>query len=206
MNLPFHAEPGEIQIRALAVSPQNPQVIFAGSEVGIYRSEDKGATWNLVESPMDGQQIWSVAVHPTNPDVVFAGTKPPAVFRSQDGGRRWEKLSIAIAPQCFAGAPKVTNVVFDPQDPRTVWVSVEIDGVFCSRDGGDTWTRLPPLGSDMLNQDVHGLAVSPGQPRKFWLPRRMASGRARTKGKVGHCTDSPASTRRTVSPTAAGWP
>ena len=116
---------------------------------------------------MDGLQIWSVAVHPTDPDIVFAGTKPPGVFRSQDGGKRWEKVSIDIAEQCLAGAPKVTNIVFDPRDPRTVWVGVEIDGVFRSRDGGDTWTHLPALGSDPINQDIHGVAISLSQPTKI---------------------------------------
>jgi photosystem II stability/assembly factor-like uncharacterized protein len=116
---------------------------------------------------MDGRQIWSIAVHPSDSDVIFAGTKPPGVFRSIDGGKRWEQLSIGIAEQCFAGAPKVTNIVFDPRDHRAVWVGVEIDGVFCSRDGGDTWLRLPPLGDSMLNQDVHGLAVSLGRPTKI---------------------------------------
>jgi len=167
ITLPFHAQPGEIQIRALAISPHNPHHIFAGSEVGLYRSEDKGANWELLESPLDGLQIWSVAVHPTDPDIIFAGTKPPGVFRSQDGGKRWERVSIDIAEQCLAGAPKVTNIVFDPRDPRTVWVGVEIDGVFRSRDGGDTWTHLPALGSDPINQDIHGVAISLSQPTKI---------------------------------------
>lgn len=168
MNLPFHAEPGEIQIRALAVYPQDPNRILAGSEVGLYRSEDKGATWDLVESPIeDYAQIWSVAVHPTNPDIIFAGTKPPGLHRSTDGGKHWEKLSIPIVDRCFAGAPKVTNIVFDPRDSRSVWVGVEIDGVYCSRDGGDTWTHLPPLGDNFLNQDVHGLTIGLGKPTKL---------------------------------------
>jgi photosystem II stability/assembly factor-like uncharacterized protein len=168
MNLPFLAEPGEIQIRALAVYPQDPNRILAGSEMGLYRSEDKGATWDLVESPIeDGVQIWSVAVHPTNPDIIFAGTKPPAVYRSIDGGKHWEKLPIPVAERCFAGAPKVTNIVFDPRDHRSVWVGVEIDGVYCSRDGGDSWTHLPPLGDSFLNQDVHGLTIGVGKPTKL---------------------------------------
>ena len=160
MNLPFHGEPGEIQIRVLAVSPHNPHHVLAGSEVGLYRSRDNGMNFELVESPMDGMQIWSAAWHPTNPDTIFVGTKPPALFRTTDGGSRWEKLSAPFAERCFAGAPKVTNVICDPRDPHTVWASVEIDGVFRSRDGGDTWTHLM-LGEKMLNGDIHGLALSP---------------------------------------------
>src|SRR5438105_10731655 len=95
MNLPFHAQPGEIQIRSLSVSPRNPHQLLAGSEAGLYRSDDGGASWDLIESPAEGMQIWSVAWHPTEPDVIFAGTKPPAVFRLSGG--RFEKLDIPIA-------------------------------------------------------------------------------------------------------------
>jgi photosystem II stability/assembly factor-like uncharacterized protein len=167
MKLPFHAEPGEIQIRALATSPRNPDYVLAGSEVGLYRSEDRGKSWKLLESPMEGSQIWSIAIHPEDPDTIFAGTKPPGVFRSTDGGQQWEQLSINIAEQCLAGAPKVTAILFDPRDSRTVWVGVEIDGVYRSQDGGDTWTHLPELGSDPINQDIHSLAIGLGQPTKI---------------------------------------
>lgn len=167
MALPFHAEPGEIQIRALALSPHNPHHIYAGSEAGLYRSEDNGASFELVPSPMDGMQIWSVAVDPRDPGVIYAGTKPPAVFRTLDGGKRWMKPAIPIAEKCLAGAPKVTNVVFDPRNPRTIWVSVEIDGVYHSGDGGESWSHCPALGDKPLNQDVHGLAVSSGRPAKI---------------------------------------
>jgi photosystem II stability/assembly factor-like uncharacterized protein len=132
----------------------------------LYRSEDNGMSWDLVPSPMEGTQIWSVAWHRADPNVIFAGTKPPGIFRSTDGGKTWEKLAADIVEQCFAGAPKVTNIVPDPRNANDVWASVEIDGIFRSRDGGDSWTRLPALGDKVINQDLHGLAISPGHPAK----------------------------------------
>ncbi len=111
---------------------------------------------------MEGSQIWSVAAYPSDRNVILAGTKPPALFRTCDGGRHWEALSIDIAAECLAGPPKVTSIVFDPRDADTIWVSVEIDGVFVSRDGGGSFSRAAPLGEDPFDQDVHGLALSVG--------------------------------------------
>ena len=168
MDLPFEDQPGEIQIRALAVSPHDSGRLYAGSEVGLYMSEDKGQNWSLIESPTGGTQIWSVAVHPSDPEEIWVGTKPPAVYRTRDGGESWDQVPISIADQCLAGAPKVTNIVFDPRDAKSVWVGVEIDGVYRSTDGGETWAHLPDLGDHPLNQDIHGLTVSPGDKTKLY--------------------------------------
>jgi hypothetical protein len=167
MELPFSAWANDIQVRTLAVSPHNPHQNYAGSEVGLYRSVDNAATFNLLGEPMSGTQIWSLALDPEDPNVIFAGTRPPAVFRSNDGGKSWKRLAIDIAEQCPIGPPRVTNLVIDPRDYRTVWAGVELDGVFRSRDGGDTWTHLPQLGVRDTSTDVHGVAISPGRPAKI---------------------------------------
>lgn len=160
MEVPFEAQPGEIQVRALAAAPSNPSLLFAGSEAGVYRSEDAGAHWAHIDSPVDGAQVWSIGVHPGNPDVVLVGTKPPALYRTRDGGKHWQELPLGASPQCLAGPPKVTTITFDPRDHDTIWVSIEIDGVYRSRDGGDSWEQLPARGDNEINEDVHCLALS----------------------------------------------
>ena len=108
------------QVRALEVYPDNPSRILAGSDHGIFRSEDKGATWEKLWSPMDGVPIWSIAIDPEDTETIFVGIKPAALFRSRDGGGSWAKLSVQMAQECHIGPPMVTRLMVDPKDHRTV--------------------------------------------------------------------------------------
>ena len=37
-------------------------------------------------------------------------------------------------------------------------------GLYRSKDGGDSWTALPNVGPQMMYDDIHGLAIRPGDP------------------------------------------
>ena len=91
------------QVRGLAVYPDNPHRILAGADTGVYRSEDNGATWEKMWSPMEGMPIWSLAIDPVDTQTIFVGVKPAALFRSQDGGSSWTRLSIQMAQECCRG-------------------------------------------------------------------------------------------------------
>jgi len=154
--------PSECNVRALAVDPSNSSHVIAGTDVGLFHTKDSGSTWEKIDSPIDGTQVWSVVVDPGNPDTIFVGTRPNA-FRSRDAGRTWEELNMGLNIPCPVGIPRTTNMIVDPRDSRTVWAGVEVDGVYRSLDGGDTWLQLPELGPDPFHGDIHGLALNPGQ-------------------------------------------
>jgi photosystem II stability/assembly factor-like uncharacterized protein len=155
--------PSECNVRTLRVYPDNAHRILAGTDVGLYRSEDKGITWEKLNSPMEELQIWSLAVDPTEPDTIFVGTRP-AGFRSRDGGKTWEELAMGVNLNCPIGTPRTTNMIVDPRDHRTIWAGIEVDGVYRSQDGGRSWTHLSDLGPDPFHGDIHGLALRVGQP------------------------------------------
>ena len=121
---------------------------------------------------MNSLHVWSIAIDPTDPDTIYAGTRPPMVFRSKDGGKNWDKLPVEMATECSIGVPRITALVVDPVDHRNVWAGVEIDGVYRSLDGGDSWTRVEDGVSD---PDIHGIAISPGNPRNVLVstPREV---------------------------------
>ena len=146
----------ECRIWALSAHPDEPGVVWAGSDRGILRQDPQGQA-TRVSSPADDVSVWAVAQSPKDANVLIVGTNPGALYRSDDGGQTWETLPIKLVDSCpFIGKPRVTRIRFDPFDDDTIWVSVEIDAVHRSNDGGETWERLE---NGFKFPDIHDIAV-----------------------------------------------
>ena len=153
-------------VKTLVPDPRQPDVVYAGTDAGLYRSDDGGTRWQLLETPMSGAMTWSIAIDSADPSVMYAGTgtpSTPGIYRSSDAGKHWDRLPVEIAKECPAvGIPRPTAIAIDPTDHRHVWVGLEVDGVRHSADGGETWTRVA---DEIRNPDVHSVLVVAGPPR-----------------------------------------
>ena len=118
-------------VRALTSSNRAPDIVYAGTDRGVYRSDDGGGQWRLLATPMSGSMVWSLAIDPVDPSVMFVGTGTPSVpgiYRSSDGAKSWKRLSVVIAESCpNVGSPRPTGIAIDPADRRHVWVGLEVD-------------------------------------------------------------------------------
>ena len=182
-------------IGALAVSPSNPSIVWAGtgeawvirdSDVmgnGIYKSSDAGKTWTNVGLPETGR-IGRIIVHPTNPEIVFAcalgrATGPQAergVFRTTDGGQHWERVLFANENVGCSG------LSMDPRNPLTLFAGmwqVELhtwaefsggpgSGVYVSRDGGTKWNRIEEHGLPKAPLGKIDVAVAPTNSNRVY--------------------------------------
>jgi photosystem II stability/assembly factor-like uncharacterized protein len=165
-NAGFHSD---ALVRTLVNRPETPQVIWAGTDRGILRSDDAGRTWRQVES-LGTQQVWRISFHPSEARVVYAGTGTPSparILRSDDDGATWKQLDVEIAAECPAvGVPRVTDIAFDPLEPKRLWASIEVDGMRRSTDGGETWSRID---GPITNPDGHAATVTAGPPKSVFL-------------------------------------
>ncbi len=75
---------------SVAVSPSNPNIIYISGE-RLLKSEDSGDTFTDLKLPADIYFRFCV-VSPCNPNLVYLGTENKTVFRSLDGGNKWQKV------------------------------------------------------------------------------------------------------------------
>jgi photosystem II stability/assembly factor-like uncharacterized protein len=158
-------------VRALAVHPTRPEVVFAGADAGLGRSDDAGTRWRRVDSPFNDRQVWAVAIDPDDPDSMLVGTGAPsraAMYRTDDGGKSWDRLSPELPERCAGvSKPRILTAVYDHVDGKSMWFGVEEGGLWRSRNRGDTWERLDgaDLPQGVTVSDVHCIVVLDGPPK-----------------------------------------
>jgi hypothetical protein len=75
---------GDAQLVTLAVHPTNAQIVYGGGS-GIYRSEDGGTSWTLLDPKIE---VRALAIVPGDPRLLYAVTGE-GIAHSSDGGTSW---------------------------------------------------------------------------------------------------------------------
>ena len=173
-------------------------VILAGTEDGIFRSDDEGLTWGEASDGLTVRHVRWMAFHPDISDFEFAGTEPAGIFISHNGGESWRgcdevaqlrdqfKWSLPYSPE--AGC--VRGLAFHGS---RVYAAVEVGGVLVSNDKGETWGLAE--GSDgkpdlegppepFVYPDVHSLEVHPSSPDLVYAPTGGGFYRSNDGGKT----------------------
>ena len=181
--------PPNPQVRALLVHQEDPAIVYAGTHLGPYRSDDRGDHWEALESPRDGMDVWSLAFRPGDPNVIFAGYEPCSIYRSDNGGEGWRKTNTerVIFPHITTYMPplakRVIGIAADPSDPMDMYAAIEVGGLLASRDGGESWEQIidgPYVRNNTL--DLHGVDVSPAARGMVYIITQVALFRSRDRG------------------------
>jgi photosystem II stability/assembly factor-like uncharacterized protein len=158
-------------VRALAVHPQRPEIVYAGTQQGPYHSADRGAHWEKVPVPDHGLPVWSVLFHPRDPDVILVGYENCEIYRSDDAGEHWTRLPVEVRFPEITTAPganpakRVLKLDASAGDPGLLYAAIEVGGVLRSTDGGEHWQNLSHghyLNDDTV--DMHGVLVGRWRP------------------------------------------
>ncbi|MEP7345320.1 MAG: glycosyl hydrolase, partial [Gemmatimonadaceae bacterium] len=163
----------------LDIDPQNPNILYAGlwyfdrkqwthrsgdEHGGVYRSTDGGKTWTKLTKglPKLMGRI-GVKVAPSSPNVVYvvAETREGYVFRSDDHGDSWQKVSDNA--HTLGRGFYYADLRVDPVNENRVYTLGMSFSL--SIDGGKTFTPMP----GNFHGDHQTMWIDPANPRRMLM-------------------------------------
>jgi len=163
----------------LVMDPKNPRNLFTsmwrmkrtpyslesgGEGSGLWKSTDSGDSWKEITHnsglPQGIVGIIGVTVSHINPDRIWAiiEAKDGGVFRSDDGGEKWQKVN--EERKLRQRAWYYTRIYADTKNEDMVYI-LNV-GFWRSKDGGKTYERIQtPHG------DHHDLWIAPENPQRL---------------------------------------
>ncbi len=154
------------RIDDFAVVESNPSILYVGTAAGgVFKSVNKGTTWEAVFDNQTVSSIGDVTVAPSDPNVVWIGTGEAnnrqssswgdGVYKSTDAGKTWTHMGLE-------NTHHIGRIVIDPRDPNVVCVAAGGDlwgpskdrGLYRTTDGGKTWTKTLFINEDTGCSDL----------------------------------------------------
>lgn len=119
--------PYDISIRGLAISPTDPNTLYAARECearepcyAAYKTTDGGANWQAMTDFGPGRDVaYSVAIDPRNPATVYLGNLYIGVYGTTDAGATWNQLNIGLP------AAPVRTLTITPSGRARVFAGLE---------------------------------------------------------------------------------
>ncbi len=164
-------------ISALAVSPLDGNLMWAGSDDGLaHVTTDGGKNWQTV-TPPELPESWISCIEPSHTDKQTAYLTArrymwddfrPYIFRTTDLGRHWTAITAGFPDDEF-----VFDLRQDPDNPDLLFVGTR-STVYFSIDGGSHWQPLTlnlPVAQvrDIAINTRQGQVVAATHGRAFWV-------------------------------------
>lgn len=133
----------------LARDEEDPDVLYQQHHGGVFRWDPRRGRWVDVSRglpskfgfPMAAGGDGTAFVVPMHGDFDRTTLGEMAVYRTRDGGRRWQRLTNGLPKPAHLTVLR-EGLATDSQDPLGVYVATENGQLFASRDGGDHWTAI----------------------------------------------------------------
>ncbi len=121
-------------VNRLLIDPDNPDVVYAGTTRGVFKTLDRGETWMRLAEDL-GELYVSSLVLPPGQHLLMGTSR--GIFQSRDGGKTWRARNEGLANR------NIRAIAMDSHDPRVLYAGTNGSGLFRSLDGGESWAHIP---------------------------------------------------------------
>lgn len=146
-------------VTSLAVDPHS-SVVYAGTSAGsVFRTTDRGATWEPVtDGPLaPGYAVNVVAAAAGDATTIYVGNGS-GIFRSVDAAATWLRPALGVRNV------GISRLAVDPLTPATVY-AIRPQSIGKTVDGGAHWADLT---SDIPDQAILSLLIDPVSPSTLY--------------------------------------
>lgn len=180
-------------ISKIIIHPENSNILWVaaqgplwlkGEERGLYKTTDGGKTWKKTLGDGEWVGVTDIVIDPRNPDLLYAATwqrhrnvaaymgggPGTGIYRSEDGGESWTKLTKGLPKENMA---KI-GLAISPQQPDIIYAAIELKrrtgGVYRSADRGATWKKMSDAVAGATGPHYYQeLYASPHQFERLYL-------------------------------------
>jgi photosystem II stability/assembly factor-like uncharacterized protein len=127
--------PGGVQPFSLSTHPKQESVVYAATENGVQKSEDKGDTWKSLSPELEGGAVSVFAVSPDASYALVFSEKLGGLGKSTDDGKTWQKVN-----ESFGG--KAVLYVAYAKTQAVAYALTDSNALYKSTDAGETWSKI----------------------------------------------------------------
>ena len=139
---------------------QKQQIIYAGTNQGLYRSSDNGKAWEIVSIIDQNPIVQAVSVSPHDINIVMI-TTDSTCFLTKDGGKTWRRRGGGIP----YGDP--IAVRFSNTNPNVILVGdYRNGGLYISTDLGESFT---PINQQVPSNRIGAISFDNFDPDRLYV-------------------------------------
>jgi len=146
-------------VHKMARDPADPAIVYQQNHAGVFRRNRGDPRWSLMEKGLPvakstgGPFGFPMVAHPHDKGTAYTAplvgdynrvtsNGAMAVFRTTNGGKRWERLSKGL-PQKDAWFTVLRDGMrADDGDPAGIYVGTTTGQLYASRNDGDSWSLI----------------------------------------------------------------
>ena len=146
-------------IYSIQIDPSNPEMIYALTKNGCFKSTDGGVTWaeasrglGSISPSVSGSPASLLAIDPQRPGTLYVGAYS-GVYKTTNGAVNWTLANTGIP-----SFPDILSLAIDPSTPATLYAGTYFNGIYKTTNGGARWNVV----TNGLNvQNIQALVVDP---------------------------------------------
>ena len=137
--------PNGITSNAIAVDPQDANIIYAGGLSGLYKTIDGGSNWEIISGLIPNYRVSAITINFNNPNILLSWLQnnfdviSMKLMRSTNAGITWTEV---LTGSGFGG-----SIIFDPDNTQRAFANASGDSLYLSTDGGINWVALSSIES-----------------------------------------------------------